>query len=559
MNFIEELKWRGLFHQEIPGTEELLNKGDVVRGYIGFDPTAPSLGIGNLVQIIILKHFQRAGHQPIAVLGGATGMVGDPSGKSAERNLQTVDQLNTNKANVEAQLRHFLDFDAEKNPTILVDNYDFYKDMNVLTFLRDVGKHLTVNYMLAKDAVKSRMETGISYTEFSYQLLQAYDFVQLYKQYNCLLQLGGSDQWGNLVSGVELIRRMEGGEVYAATTPLVTKTDGTKFGKSEKGNIFLSADMTSPYQFYQFWLNVSDADAEKFIKIFTFLDRPTIESLIEEHRQDPGRNNLQKCLAAEVTRMVHGELELEKAIYTSGILFMNDPLETLQSLSKEDLLSLFDEDKQFIFSKDALAEDLSLVDFLSDSAVFSSKSEVRRAIKGNALAVNGKKITDEKATISPADLNNDTWVWVQNGRKKHLLVLTKKTNPQILAWAENLIGKDREHRVKIIDDIRNQIHSVSYKELIETYKISGKSKKGIAKYIRLVCTAGIYSLTTSMKNDENGEDLLHFTMEALKDPSSLVRYRAIELVQGNSLGQILLKMSETDESAAVQELAKSKL
>ncbi len=424
MNFIEELKWRGLFHQEIPGTEDLLNKGEIVKGYIGFDPTAPSLGIGNMVQIIILKHFQRAGHQPIAVLGGATGMVGDPSGKSAERNLQTVDQLNTNKANVEAQLRHFLDFDAEKNPAILVDNYDFYKDMNVLTFLRDVGKHLTVNYMMAKDSVKSRMETGISYTEFSYQLLQAYDFVQLYKQHNCLLQLGGSDQWGNLISGVELIRRMEGGEVYAVTSPLVTKTDGTKFGKTEKGNVFLSADMTSPYSFYQFWLNVSDEDAEKFIKIFTFLDRPTIESLIEEHRQDPGRNILQKRLAEEVTIMVHSKEDLDTAMKASGILFGKGTKETLQSLSRQDLLSVFDGLPQFNIAQSQLTDEMGLIDFLTDvTGVFASKSEVRRAIKGNALSINSEKITDESATISTNDLINGGLAWVQNGRKNNYLVL----------------------------------------------------------------------------------------------------------------------------------------
>lgn len=424
MNFIEELKWRGLFHQEIPGTEDLLLKGNIVKGYIGFDPTAPSLGIGNLVQIIILKHFQRAGHQPIAVLGGATGMVGDPSGKSDERNLQSVDQLNINKANVEAQLRRFLDFSAEKNPTILVDNYDFYKDMNVLTFLRDVGKHLTVNYMLAKDAVKSRMETGISYTEFSYQLLQAYDFVQLYKQHNCLLQLGGSDQWGNLVSGVELIRKMEGGEVFAVTSPLVTKTDGTKFGKSEKGNIYLSPEMTSPYSFYQFWLNVSDDDAEKFIKIFTFLDKPTIEALIEAHRQDPGRRTLQKRLAEEITVMVHSQEDLDTAIKASGILFGKGTKETLQSLSHGNLLSVFEGVPQFNIDKGKLTESISVIDFLSDvTGIFASKSEVRRAIKGNALSINSEKITDEASTISSADLINGSLVWAQNGKKNNYLVL----------------------------------------------------------------------------------------------------------------------------------------
>lgn len=425
MNFIEELKWRGLFHQEIPGTEDLLNKGEVVKGYIGFDPTAPSLGIGNMVQIIILMHFQRAGHQPIAVLGGATGMIGDPSGKSDERSLQSLEQLTINKRNVEAQLRRFLDFGAAKNPAILVDNFDFYKNMNVLSFLRDVGKHLTVNYMMAKDSVKSRMETGISYTEFSYQLLQAYDFVQLHKQHQCKLQMGGSDQWGNLTSGVELIRRMSGSEAFAVTSPLVTKTDGTKFGKTEKGNVFLSAEMTSPYSFYQFWMNVSDADAEKFIKIFTFLDKPTVEALIAEHRQDPGRRLLQKRLAEEVTVMVHSREDFETAVKASGILFGKATRETLQSLSHRDLLSVFEGVPQVSLNKGVVPDSISLIDFLTDvTGVFTSKSEVRRAIKGNALAINSEKITDEAATLSvDTDLINGSLVWVQNGKKNNYLVL----------------------------------------------------------------------------------------------------------------------------------------
>ncbi len=424
MNFIDELKWRGLFHQEIPGTEDLLNKGEVVKGYIGFDPTAPSLGIGNMVQIIILMHFQRAGHQPIAVLGGATGMIGDPSGKSAERNLQSLEQLAINKKNVEAQLRKFLDFNKEKNPAILVDNFDFYRNMTVLDFLRDVGKHLTVNYMMAKDSVKNRLETGISYTEFSYQLIQAYDFVQLYQQHDCKLQMGGSDQWGNLTSGVELIRRMTGGEVFAVTSPLVTKTDGTKFGKTEKGNVFLSAEMTSPYSFYQFWMNVSDDDAEKFIKIFTFLDRPTIEALIEEHRQDPGRRILQKRLAEEVTVMVHSQKDLETAVKASSILFGKGTRETLQSLSHNDLLSVFEGVPQVSIGNDKITNGLSLLDFLTEATgVFPSKGEVRRAIKGNALSINSEKVTDENASISASDLINGSLVWVQNGKKNNHLVL----------------------------------------------------------------------------------------------------------------------------------------
>lgn len=426
MNFIEELKWRGLFHQDIPGTEEYLLNNPGTRGYIGFDPTMPSLGIGNMVQIIILKHFQRAGHQPIAVLGGATGMVGDPSGKSAERNLLDGNQLEINKQNVEAQLRQFLDFDSTDNPAILVDNYDFYKDMNVLTFLRDVGKHLTVNYMMAKDSVKSRLETGISYTEFTYQLLQGYDFYKLFQEYDCKLQLGGSDQWGNLTTGVELVRRMGGGEVYAATSPLVTKADGTKFGKTEKGNVFLSAELTSPYAFYQFWLNVSDEDAENFIKIFTFLEREVIESLIAEHKEAPHQRLLQKRLAEEVTVMVHSREDYETAVKASQILFGKATSETLRSLKERDLLSVFEGVPQFSVERDQITGEQGVLDFLTDvTGVFPSKGEVRRAIKGNALAINNEKVTDENQTITTADLLNDKIVWVRNGKKNNYLVLVK--------------------------------------------------------------------------------------------------------------------------------------
>lgn len=426
MNFIEELKWRGLFHQDIPGTEEYLLKNPGTRGYIGFDPTMPSLGIGNLVQIIILRHFQLAGHQPIAVLGGATGMVGDPSGKSAERNLLDENQLQINKQNAEAQIRQFLDFDNAENPAILVDNYDFYKDMNVLTFLRDVGKHLTVNYMMAKDSVKSRLETGISYTEFTYQLLQGYDFYKLYQEYDCKLQLGGSDQWGNLTTGVELVRRMGGGEVYAATTPLVTKADGTKFGKTEKGNVFLSAELTSPYAFYQFWLNVSDEDAENFIKIFTFLSREVIETLIAEHKEAPHQRLLQKRLAEEVTVMVHSKEDYDTAVKASDILFGKATSETLRSLKERDLLSVFEGVPQYSVERGQLNDGLGMLDFLTDATgVFPSKSEVRRAIKGNALAINNEKVTDENQTVTTGDLLNDKIVWVRNGKKNNYLVLVK--------------------------------------------------------------------------------------------------------------------------------------
>lgn len=423
MNFIEELKWRGLYHQEIPGTEEYLTKNSGVRGYIGFDPTASSLGIGNLVQIIILKHFQRAGHQPIAVLGGATGMIGDPSGKSAERNLQTKEQLEINKAAVAAQIKHFLDTDPDQ-PLIFVDNFDFYKDMGVLDFLRDVGKHLTVNYMMAKDSVKSRLETGISYTEFTYQLIQGYDFFKLRSEYDCVLQLGGSDQWGNLTTGVELIRRMGGGEAFAATSPLVTKADGTKFGKTEKGNVFLSADLTSPYQFYQFWMNVSDEDAENFIKIFTFLSKEEIETLIAEHKEAPHQRALQKRLAEEVTVWVHSREEYETAVKASQILFGKGTSETLRSLSNRDLLSVFEGVPQFTMDKAALAEGLGVLDLLAEATeVFASKGEVRRSIKGNALAINNEKVAADDVIITTADLLNDRILWVRNGKKNNYLIL----------------------------------------------------------------------------------------------------------------------------------------
>jgi tyrosyl-tRNA synthetase len=425
-DFIEELKWRGLFTQMIPGTEECLKKNLPVRGYIGFDPTAPSLGIGNMVQVMILKHYQRCGHQPIAVVGGATGMVGDPSGKSSERNLLTEEQLDSNVAGVEQQLRKLLDFDSPTNPAILVNNYDFYRDMNVLAFLRDVGKHLTVNYMLAKDSVKSRLETGISYTEFSYQLLQAYDFVRLYKDYNCLLQMGGSDQWGNLTAGTELIRRMEGGEVYAVTSPLITKADGTKFGKTEKGNIFLSAELTSPYQFYQFWMNASDEDAEKYIRIFTIMGREEIEALIAEHRTEPHVRKLQKRLAEEVTVMVHSREDYDAAVQASQILFGKATKEVLQQVKAEDLLNIFEGVPQYPVSKAELSGSVSLADFLVDTAkVFPSKGEVKRAIQGNALAINSEKVTDQALQISAADLLNGRIIWVQNGKKNNYLVVAE--------------------------------------------------------------------------------------------------------------------------------------
>ncbi len=424
-NFIEELKWRGLFYDMIPGTEEHLLSGKR-KGYIGFDPTAVSLGIGNMVQVMILKHFQLAGHQPIAVVGGATGMIGDPSGKSSERNLLSEDALNANLEGQKAQLRKFLDFETSTNPAIMVNNYDWFREMGYIDFLRVVGKHLTLNYMIAKDSVKSRMDSGISYTEFSYQLLQAYDFYWLHKNHNCTLQLGGSDQWGNLTAGVELIRRMSGGEAFAATTPLVTKADGTKFGKTEEGNVWIDPNMTSPYKFYQFWINASDDDAEKYIKIFTLLGREEIEALIAEHADAPHQRKLQKRLAEEVTTFVHSKEDYETAIAATEILFGKGTKETLMNISENQLLQVFEGVPRFNISRDALGGGIGMMDFLAEhTQVMPSKGEARRTIKGNALSINKEKITDEQASVSPSDLLNDRYILVQKGKKNYYLIIVE--------------------------------------------------------------------------------------------------------------------------------------
>jgi tyrosyl-tRNA synthetase len=425
MNFIEELKWRGLFYDMIPETENYLLENKA-RGYIGFDPTAPSLGIGNLVQIIILMHFQRAGHQPIALIGGATGMIGDPSGKSAERNLLSKEQMDINIENVKGQLSRFLDFEDKNNPALLINNYDWYKDLNVLDFLRNVGKHLTVNYMMAKDSVKSRLETGISYTEFSYQLLQAYDYYILNKDFNCKVQMGGSDQWGNLTAGVELIRRMGGSEVYAVTSPLVTKADGSKFGKTESGNVYLGEEMTSSYKFYQFWLNVSDVDAESFIKIFTFLSREEIDSLIASHHEAPHLRILQKRLAEEITIMVHSKAALEKAKQASNILFGKSTKEMLQSLSEKELLEIFEGVPSFNVSKSWFENGINILDLLGEKApVFKSKGEARRMVKDRGLRVNKEIIENHEQVITTGDLLNHKHLIVQKGKKNYYLLKVK--------------------------------------------------------------------------------------------------------------------------------------
>jgi tyrosyl-tRNA synthetase len=425
MNFIEELKWRGLFYDMIPETENYLLENKA-RGYIGFDPTAPSLGIGNLVQIIILMHFQRAGHQPIALIGGATGMIGDPSGKSAERNLLSKEQMEINIENVKVQLSRFLDFEDKNNPALLINNYDWYKDLNVLDFLRNVGKHLTVNYMMAKDSVKSRLETGISYTEFSYQLLQAYDYYILNKDFDCKVQMGGSDQWGNLTAGVELIRRMGGSEVYAVTSPLVTKADGSKFGKTESGNVYLGEEMTSSYKFYQFWLNVSDVDAESFIKIFTFLSGEEIDSLIASHHEAPHLRILQKRLAEEITIMVHSKAALEKAKQASNILFGKSTKEMLQSLSEKELLEIFEGVPSFNVSKSWFENGINILDLLGEKApVFKSKGEARRMVKDRGLRVNKEIIENHEQVITIGDLLNHKHLIVQKGKKNYYLLEVK--------------------------------------------------------------------------------------------------------------------------------------
>jgi len=425
-NFVEELRWRGLLHDIMPDTEEYLLKNKTA-GYIGFDPTADALHIGSLVQILILKHFQNAGHKPIALVGGATGMVGDPSGKSAERNLLDEATLLKNVNGVKAQLARFLDFDsAAENPAELVNNFDWMKDISLIDFVRDTGKHITVNYMMAKDSVKKRLgsesKEGMSFTEFTYQLFQGYDFYHLYKEMDCKLQMGGSDQWGNITTGTELIRRKAQGKAYAITVPLVTKADGTKFGKTEGGNVWLDANRTSPYKFYQYWLNSSDEDAEKYIKIFTFLDKETIEALIAEHKKAPHMRLLQKKLGEEVTVMTHGQEAFENAIKASNILFGKSTGEDLKSLDEQTFLDVFDGVPQASVSKDDIKEGLDMIGALAAKTGFlNSNGEARRALKENAISVNKEKVK-ENFTISNTDLIADKYVLLQRGKKNYYLL-----------------------------------------------------------------------------------------------------------------------------------------
>ncbi|GAC1526743.1 MAG: tyrosine--tRNA ligase [Sediminibacterium sp.] len=424
MNLIEALQWRGMIQDIVPGTEELLQK-EMVSGYIGFDPTSDSLHIGSLVPILLLVHLQKAGHKPLALIGGATGMVGDPSGKSEERNLLSEEVLQYNQEGVRRQLARFLDFDSTKpNAAELVNNYDWFKGFSFLHFIRDVGKHITVNYMMAKDSVRKRLdgETGMSFTEFTYQLVQGYDFYWLYQHKNCKLQMGGSDQWGNIVTGTELIRRKAGGEAFAFTCPLITKADGGKFGKTEKGNVWLDPKKTSPYQFYQFWLNASDEDAEKWIKIFTLLPRQTIETLITEHDAAPHNRVLQKKLAEELTCFVHSREDYDFAVKASEILFGNATTEVLQSLNEEQLLQVMEGVPGVEIQKEQLKEGYDLISLLADTQIFTSKGEARKMWQAGGLGLNKAKISAEKVQINTADLLQGKYLLLQKGKKNYYLV-----------------------------------------------------------------------------------------------------------------------------------------
>ena len=427
MDFIEELSWRGMIHQMMPGTDEQLKK-EMTVAYLGIDPTADSLHIGHLVGVMMLKHFQRSGHKPIALVGGATGMIGDPSMKSQERKLLDEETLRHNQEAIKAQLAKFLDFDSDApNAAEMVNNYDWMKNFSFLDFIRDVGKHITVNYMMAKDSVKKRLsgesQQGMSFTEFSYQLCQGYDFLHLYKDKGCRLQLGGSDQWGNITTGTELIRRTVGGEAYALTCPLITKADGGKFGKTESGNVWLDPRYTSPYKFYQFWLNVSDADAEKYIKIFTQLTREEIEALVEEQTKDPGQRPLQKRLAKEITTMVHSAEDYEMAVEASQILFSNKAGEILHRIDEATLLSVMEGVPQYEVSRQLITDGTKLADLLTDHApVFPSKGEMRKMVQGGGVSVNKEKITDAYAPVSTDMLLNDKYILVQRGKKNYYLI-----------------------------------------------------------------------------------------------------------------------------------------
>jgi len=425
MGFVDELRWRGMLHDIMPGTEEELQK-EKISGYIGFDPTGDSLHVGHLTQLMTLIHFQKAGHRPVALVGGATGMVGDPSGKSAERNLLDEDTLTHNIACLKKQLAKFLDFSDPEQGAIMVNNYDWFKRFHFLDFIREVGKHITVNYMMAKDSVKKRLEgeNGLSFTEFSYQLIQGYDFYYLWKHQGCILQMGGSDQWGNIVTGTELIRRKDGGTAYALTTKLIKKADGNKFGKTESGAVWLDPNKTSPYRYYQFWLNASDDDAKNWIKIFTLKSEEEINALIAEHDAAPHLRIIQKALAKDITIRTHSEADYETAIKTSEFLFGNGSLEFLTGMSHAAVLDVFDGIPQFPIAKDQLADGIDILELLAvSSAVFPSKGEARKMIQGGGVSINKIKISDSNQRLSLANLVNDRYLIVQRGKKNYFLLI----------------------------------------------------------------------------------------------------------------------------------------
>lgn len=428
MNFVEELKWRGMIHNIMPGTEDHLQK-EMTTAYVGIDPTADSLHIGHLVSVMLLKHFQLSGHRPVALLGGATGMIGDPSGKSQERSLLNEETLRQNQEGLKAQLNKFLDFSEDvPNAALMVNNYDWMKDYTFLNFIRDIGKHITVNYMMAKDSVKKRIsqdnKEGMSFTEFTYQLVQGYDFLFLYDDINCKLQMGGSDQWGNIVTGTELIRRKRGGEAFALTCPLITKSDGGKFGKTEEGNVWLDPKYTSPYKFFQFWINVSDQDAEKYIKIFTLLSKDEIDGIISEHREAPHQRLLQKTLAREVTTMVHSEEDYKAAVDASEILFGKATAESISNIREDMFLSVFEGVPRF--ELDQARGSASIMEILSsETSVFNSKGELRRMVQGGGLMINKKKVTDPESNLDRDDFINGKYLIVQKGKKNYFLIILK--------------------------------------------------------------------------------------------------------------------------------------
>lgn len=429
-NFVKELEWRGMIHDIMPGTEEMLQK-ERVSAYVGIDPTADSLHIGHLVGIMMLKHFQHAGHSPIALVGGATGMIGDPSGRSQERNLLDEPTLRKNQQGLKNQIARFLDFDPElPNRALMVNNYDWMKDYSFLGFIRDIGKHITVNYMMAKDSVKKRLgadsKSGMSFTEFTYQLVQGYDFLVLYKDHHCKLQMGGSDQWGNIVTGTELIRRITGGEAFALTCPLITKSDGGKFGKTEEGNVWLDPERTSPYKFYQFWLNVSDDDAEKYLKIFTMLEKQEIEGLVSEHSKAPHLRIMQKKLAEEITVMVHSRAEYDMAVEASEILFGRGTTESLRRIREDTFLSIFEGVPQYEIAPEATENDL--LEMLSSvTDVFSSKGEARRMVTGGGVSLNKEKVSDPQYRITMDNFINGKYLLVQKGKKNYYLIRVRQS------------------------------------------------------------------------------------------------------------------------------------